>query len=65
MSVLYDLHDAARQLWKTPMLALAVFTILAAGIGLNVAASNLVDSLHAPDGANISLGPEQKSTPAP
>jgi hypothetical protein len=45
---IYDLHDAARQLWKAPMLALTVFAILAVGIGLNVAASNLVDSSYQP-----------------
>jgi hypothetical protein len=48
---IYDLHDAARQLWKAPMLALTVFAILAAGIGLNVAASNLVDSSYEPGSA--------------
>jgi hypothetical protein len=43
-SVIYDLHYASRQLWKTPLFTLVAFTILAAGIGLNVAASNLIDS---------------------
>ena len=33
------------------MLALTVFAILAAGIGLNVAASNLVDSSYEPGSA--------------
>jgi hypothetical protein len=47
--VLYDLHGAARHLWKAPMLALTVLAILATGIGLNVAASNLIDSTHEPE----------------
>jgi hypothetical protein len=48
---IYDLNDAARQLWKTPLLALTVFAILAVGIGLNVAASSLVDSSYQPGSA--------------
>jgi hypothetical protein len=47
-SVLYDLCDAARHLWRAPLLTLAVFAILAAGIGLNLAASNLIDSTYVP-----------------
>jgi uncharacterized membrane protein YsdA (DUF1294 family) len=44
-SVLYDLSDAARHLWRAPLFTLAVFAILAAGIGLNVAA-DLIDSTY-------------------
>jgi hypothetical protein len=50
-SVLFDLHAVARQVWKDPLLTLAVLAILAAGIGLNVAASNLIDSAYEPHGA--------------
>ena len=42
-SLFFDLHDAARQLWKTPMFTLMAFAILAAGIGLNVVASTLIN----------------------
>jgi len=53
-SLFYDLHDAARQLWKTPMFTLMAFAILAAGIALNVAASNLIDSTYEPQsGVNV------------
>jgi len=53
-SLFFDLHDAARRLWKTPMFTLMAFAILAAGIGLNVAASNLIDSTYVPtSGVNV------------
>ena len=45
-SVLYDLPDAARELLRAPLFTLMAFAILAAGIGLNVAASNLANATY-------------------
>ena len=53
--LLHDLNDAARELWKAPLFALVAFAILAAGIGLNVAASSVIDPTSEPEpGASIS-----------
>jgi predicted permease len=57
MSILADLKDACRQLWRRPFFALTVVSTLAVGIGVNAVAFTVVNALlFSRDGIGIPHG---------